>query len=84
MKKKSSGFVLFVYNSLLNTQIFCCDFFFNSALFALKFKEIYKISDKEYLNTVTAMQLNGDYVAAFMGNQLQLHAVSITQLYTQV
>ena len=39
------------------------------------FKEIFKIGEKEYLNSVTAMQLNGEYVAAYMGSQLQLHAV---------
>lgn len=38
--------------------------------------EILKIGEKEYLNSVVGMQLNGDYAAAYMGNQLQLHTVS--------
>jgi hypothetical protein len=41
----------------------------------LYFKEIFKIGEKEYLNSVIGMQLNGEYVAAYMGNQLQLHSV---------
>lgn len=39
--------------------------------------EITKIGEKEYLNSVISMQLNGEYVAAYMGSQLQLHSVLI-------
>lgn len=45
------------------------------------FKEIFKIGEKEYLNSVVGMQLNGEYVAAYMGNQLQLHSVIIFYIF---
>jgi hypothetical protein len=35
-----------------------------------------KICEKEYLNSLISMQLNGEYVAAYMGVQLQLHSVN--------
>ena len=38
-----------------------------------------KIGEKEYLNTVTELKLNGIYAAALMGNQLQLHSVSLNE-----
>jgi hypothetical protein len=42
-------------------------------------KEISKIGEKEYLNSVIGMQLSNEYAAAFMGNQLQLHSVRFYQ-----
>lgn len=39
--------------------------------------EIQRIGEKEYLNSITELQLNDDYVAVLMGNQLQLHSVII-------
>ena len=44
-------------------------------------KELIKMGEKEYLNSVIGMQLSGDYVAAFMGAQLQLHSVSILKAF---
>lgn len=40
-----------------------------------RFQEIIKIGEKEYLNSVVGMQLNSEYVAAHMGNQIQLHSL---------
>jgi hypothetical protein len=56
---------------LKNSQI---KFYFLICLFIL-IVEITKIGEKEYLNSVIGMQLNGEYVAAYMGSQLQLHSV---------
>lgn len=40
------------------------------------YKEIQKIGEREYLNSINEFKLNDEYVAALMGSQLQLHTLN--------
>jgi hypothetical protein len=50
----------------------------SSLLRKIFFLEVTKASEHDYLSTITELQINSQYAAAFMSGRIQLHTVGET------